>query len=1575
MKTNIIHKLTSKGVQLKVIEGNLKINAPKGVLTKEFLEEIKANKAYLIDIISSNQAIPRAEIKNSYPLTPTQYFMWFTHEHLGGNRAYNITATLKLIGNLDVALLEKAFQQVISRHESLRTVFRKNQKDEIRQYIRTPEESVFKLEKVELDDTITKEQLHDSIKIEYQKVFDLEKDVLLSAKLMSVGTQDTKEHMLLFILHHIVGDGWSLQVLTKEVMVIYNSLVNNDKPYVGEHLPIQYKDYSEWLHKELVSDKYKNKLQYWKQQFETVSPVLELTQKKRPVRKTFNGRIYKYEFSPKLIEALNSFAKEHQMTLFMLLMGGLKGVFYRYTGQTDITLGTTVAGREHADLENQIGLYSNALAIRTRFEKEDTFLELIQKQRETLLQAYKNKEYPFTALVNKLSLPQHQDRSPLFDVMVLLQNHKSLDINDQKGVQEVSVVDYNEIETGVSQLDMSFVFVEKEKGLSLNVEYNTDIYEEDFIKNLIHHFETFITIGIERPESNINAIQILDAAEQHQILSEFNQPVLSIDPQRNVLDLIHAQAQMHPDHKAITYREEEVTYQELESYSNQLTNYLEKEFEIKKGDCIGIELHQTPWIIITIIAVLKSGGVYVPIDPNYPEKRKDYIQKDSKCKRVINSEIITAFKKQRHDLEDEYTSAIAQENIAYLIYTSGSTGNPKGVEISHKSLVDYAVTFKDYFQVTSNDSIVQQASISFDTSIEEIFPILISGGMLVIHEDKNNIEELLKLCEKYKITLLSTNPFVLQYLNQEYHRFSLNLRALVSGGDVLKPEYIDNLWDKIPVYNTYGPTESTVCCTYYKVEKLYTIIPIGTPIRNRQLFIVKNNPDSKQLAPVGVCGEICISGVGLAKGYFGRPELTKKSFVENPWQQGSHMYKTGDLGYWRSDGNIVFVGRGDSQVNLRGYRIELGEVEHAISKYEGISDATVLTKGNAEEKLIIAYIVGSEIDIDSLRSFLSGELPEYMVPNFFVQLAHMPLTLNGKIDKKKLLAIEAVAEKNEKYTAPKNDTEKELVKIWADILKLDTEVIGIEDNFFELGGHSLNVIKLLGIYEDKFETKISFKDFFTLPTLSKQAAYIQNFVPTGGVTIPKISQQAYYPLAPQQTRLWITSQFSKGNTTYNIPVSFYLNGDLDIDMLEKAFIMLIDRHEALRTKFLMIEEHPMQEIINAEEIKFAIERVDLSSEKDQEDAVHRLIREHHDFSFDLEKGDLMRVLIARLHSKQHLFLINMHHIISDGWSMGILTNEIQVLYNALLHNTIPQLPTLKIQYKDYASWQKDQIANTAGAKLVAYWKKRMGPSIPILDLPFDFARPQMVSFDGDSLRFTLPETSSEKLIQMAYDYKVTLFSVLFSVYAVFLNKITNQKSFIVGTSSAGRSNNELQELIGFFVNTLPIRFDLDLDKSYKSLSLATHKNLLEDYEHGDLPFDQLIGHLNIQRQSGVSSVFQTRFVYYEDQIFQEKDQNIISGVELEPIPSKHNNSKFELSTYIRKIGKQIQFEFEYRTDVFKQETIQHYANNMLFLIDNVIKTPELRIDQYSLGNKLQKENKKNKRKEALKSMGNHFKNF
>jgi amino acid adenylation domain-containing protein len=773
----------------------------------------------------------------------------------------------------------------------------------------------------------------------------------------------------------------------------------------------------------------------------------------------------------------------------MTLLSGINTLFYRYTRQEDTIIGIPVAGRMHPDVEAQLGLYLNTVAIRTQLSGENSFADVLAHQKEKLIAAYEHQNYPFDELIQKLELQVDTSRSALFDVMVVLQNQQQVQSLQSKANPNGLQVTSYETERTTSQFDVSLTFVEKEN-LEVEVEFNTDIYDEILMDQLVAHLEQLLNVAIEDPSQKITDLAYITKVETTKILSDFNDTAKPYEA-ISVIELFEAQVTKTPNAIAVRSHEKVLTYAELNAQANQFANYLSEQHQITQNDTIGVCLERNEQLFVAILAVLKTGATYLPIDAEYPTERIEFIIKDSKCKLLVDEKLLEEFtsKKSKFSIENLVVSRDS-EAIAYMIYTSGTTGNPKGVLISQHSFSDYVNTFKAHFQLTEKDTIIQQASIAFDTSIEEIFPILVSGGELIIQEDRNDIHTLLQTCEQHNVSILSTNPAVLQYLNENSEEFDLNFRIVISGGDVLKPSQINNIYQKFDVYNTYGPTESTVCTTYHKIENLETVLPIGKPIANRNVYIV--DPASNQLQPIGVAGELCISGNGLANGYWNREETTTEKFVQNPFAENTMIYKSGDMARWRPDGSIDFLGRIDRQVKLRGYRIELAEIEQTIIKYStAISNCVVTIKEiNNEKGLVVYFTATSDIEKSSLKAFIQQKLPEYMVPSFYIQLETIPVTSNGKINYKALPEISVNDIIRNVYTAPENEVEAKLVTIWETILGVEN--IGTQDNFFELGGHSMKVIQLGNSIQREFAFKLNIKDLYETPTIQHLAKLIND---------------------------------------------------------------------------------------------------------------------------------------------------------------------------------------------------------------------------------------------------------------------------------------------------------------------------------------------------------------------------------------------------------------------------------------------------------------------------------------------------
>ena len=1067
MIENLIHTLQSSKIGLKVVDGSLKINAPKDALTPEIIDEIKAHKSALIALLSSSESIPKAEKKEYYTLTSSQQQLWTLSQFDSGNSAYNIFEPYEFKGVIDFDTLSQAFNQLIARHESLRTVFKEDTHGVLGQYIVPVSSYTGSLQFVDLSNA-TSQELKDHSDTTQRHAFDLEKGPLFIGEIVKVSEE---RHILMLNMHHIIGDGWSMGVLSKEFMAIYNGLSLGQEVVLPE-LPIQYKDYSEWQNSEARQAILEKSEKFWLDTFSGDLPILELPSNKiRPKLKTYNGSSLDYDFSKEFTSQLNGYAQQNGMTLFMVLMASINGLLSRYTNTRDIILGTPVAGRDHSDLENQVGLYLNTLAIRTPFEKEVTFEELLAIQKDTLLNAYSHQEYPFGSLVKELDLKRDLSRSVLFDALVVFQNQQGLLVSEGLSLNGVEITPYQDLEKSFSKYDLSFIFSEKKGKLSLHIEYNTDIYELDFIERLQVHFENFLSKAIQTPKDKVATINYLTPTEESQLVVDFNATTVDY-PSTTMVDLFTTQAAKTPDATALIFGDQTFTYKELDEVSNEFAHYLLSNYHLGVEDLVGVKLDRSEWLLISLLAVFKAGCAYVPLDTKYPAQRIVYIEQDSQCKVTIDDAVLASFKEATSISKELPEVTFGPDNLAYIIYTSGSTGKPKGVMITHHNASRMLQWSAREFSDTHFDVLYAVTSHCFDLSVYEFFYPLSIGKPIRLLDNGLSISDYIDTDSNI---LINTVPSVLKTLIEKEVRFS-NVVGINLAGEPFPTNITSYFKDSgIALRNLYGPSEDTTYSSYYRVEKEYDrSVPIGKGIDNTQFYILS---DALALQPLGVIGEICISGDGISRGYLHQPELTKEKFVANRFRESGTLYKTGDLGKWLPNGTIEYVGRKDSQVKIRGHRIELGEIEHILQLQEGIDQCVVITSKVQDELVIVSYLVSENpVDKQELRVSLGQEIPEYMLPSYYVFLDEMPLTPNGKIDKKSLPPVSSEDVIKREYVAPTNEIEEDLAQLWEEVLGV--EKIGITDNFFELGGNSLKATVLINTINKAYNTRFSIQDLY-----------------------------------------------------------------------------------------------------------------------------------------------------------------------------------------------------------------------------------------------------------------------------------------------------------------------------------------------------------------------------------------------------------------------------------------------------------------------------------------------------------------
>ncbi|WP_339373114.1 amino acid adenylation domain-containing protein, partial [Paenibacillus elgii] len=1075
--------------------------------------------------------------------------------------------------------------------------------------------------------------------------------------------------------------------------------------------------------------------------------------------------------------------------------------------------------------------------------------------------------------------------------------------------------------------------------LVCSVEYASALYKKETVERMASHLLQFIDVVVNNSQVKLSSIEIVTAQEKEQILTAFNDTSLSYPSEKTIHKLFEEQVELTPDQVAVVFEGSKLTYRELNEKANRLARTLKAQ-GVQAEQLVGLMVERSLEMVIGMFGILKAGGAYVPIDPEYPEERIRYMLNDSGAKVLLTQSHLReriAFEGKRvvvdekaayHEESTNLDTSVGPQDLAYVIYTSGTTGQPKGVLVEHRGLCNLKRFFEHTLHMNERDKVVQFASLSFDASCWETLMALFTGATLYVPTSSVILDY--SLFERFMndngITTATLPPAYAIYLEPE--RLPA-LEKIITAGSSSSAELVRK-WKDIKYFNAYGPTEDSICTSIWAASNSLAeqrIVTIGSPIVNHRVYIVDS---FNQLQPVGVAGELCIAGTGLARGYLNRADLTAEKFVNNPFETDERMYKTGDLARWLPDGSIEYLGRADHQVKIRGYRIELGEVEARLLDVEHVQEAIVVAREDeAGQKQLCAYFVGErQLTLSHIREALSDKLPGYMIPSYFVQLERMPLTPNGKVDRKALPAPEGSALAGTEYVAPRTAVETHLAKLWQEVLGISS--VGVKDNFFDIGGHSLRATQLVSRIHKGMDSSISLREVFESPTIEQMAQMIEGRDQITYAAIPLVEESEHYPASSAQKRLFILSQMEGGEMSYNMPVAMTVEGVLDRTRVEQAFQQLIRRHETLRTSFEMADGEPVQQVHAT--VPFEVEYVQ-AKEEEVEAHVGRFVR-----AFDLGQAPLLRVQLIELDREHHVLLFDMHHIISDGVSMGILIEEFNRLYEGR------DLPPLRIQYKDYAVWQQAQIQSERLSKQEAYWLEIFQGELPVLDLPTDYVRPAVRSFVGDRVAFVIDGTRSEALKRFAAQTGSTMYMVLLAAYTSLLHKYTGQEDIIVGTPIAGRPHADLGSMIGMFVNTLAIRNYPSGEKTFQAYLQEVKETALKAYENQDYPFDALVEKLDLKRDLSRNPLFDAMFVLQNA----EQGGQTLEGLQFKPHPYSHDVAKFDLTLSVSEEADLFVCNLEYASAIYERNTIERMAQHYLHWIDRIVENSQAQLSSLEI---------------------------
>jgi amino acid adenylation domain-containing protein len=1521
------------------------------------------------------------------PLSFAQQRLWFLEQLYPGTPLHNMSRLIRLNGRLDLAVLQRSLDAIVDRHAALRTTIVATNGIPAQTVAPPSGVSMAVTDLSGLAEVERESEARRLVAEEARLPFDLVRGPLFRAVLLRLGTE---EHLLVLSMHHIISDGWSREVLARELTAFYKAFATG-APAALPELPIQYADYAVWQREWLQGERLERDLRYWREQLRGAPAVLELpTDYPRPPVRSGRGARERLLLPTRLCEELRALSRREGVTLFATVLAAFQTLLARYTGQDDILVGSPIAGRTRAETEELIGFFVNTLALRTDLSGNPTFRELLRRVRVVTLGAYDHPDIPFEQLVEELQPERDISRSPIFQVLLSLQNVPQHQLELPGLTLQMEAPD-----SGTAKFDLTLAIFEVGASLRAEAEFSSDLFEAGTIARLLGHFRTLLEGIVADPDRRISALPLLTEPERHQLLMEWNATATDYPREATLGELFDAQVALRPDAAAVVFQHERLTYRELDARANRLARYLRGRgagLEQRVGVC----LERSVDLVIGLLAIVKAGAAYVPLDPSYPPERLRFMLDDAQAGVLLTDSrqsermppgiapTIVRLDAEREAIDREPSgplpSGVLAGDLAYVMYTSGSTGRPKGVAIPHRGIIRL-VCHTDYVQLTPADHVAQVSNITFDVATWEIWGTLLNGATLVVipREVVLSPGDLAAELRERGISAIDVTTALFNQLARDVPDVFRTVRAVQVGGEAANPDRLREILAQGPpehLINSYGPTECTTTATWQEVREVSAgalTVPIGRPIANTPAYVLDRH---RELVPVGVPGELYLGGPGLARGYFNRPGPTAERFVPNPFaptfgdERGGRLYRTGDRVRWRVDGALEFLGRLDDQIKLRGHRIEPGEIESALREHPGVRAVIVVAREDATGgKQLVAYIVseGTAPGSDEWRRFLQQRLPEFMVPSVFVPLETLPLAPSGKVDRRALPAPKDERPRLEQaFVPPRDSTEESVAAIWVAVLRIDR--VGIHDNFFALGGHSLLATQVTARIRSTFDVELPLRAVFEAPTIAALAARIAAAPRTRAPQetpadrgelerrllrrrlergIPRIAPRGDggpAPLSFAQQRLWFLEQLYPGTPLHNVSRLMRLHGKLDVAVLRRTLDAVVARHEALRTSIVTVANTPVQIIAAEASIPVAITDLGGLAEAERQTEARRLVSDATRRPFDLARGPLFRAMVLRLGAEEHLLLLTMHHIISDAWSIGVLSRELTAFYQAFTTGVPAALPELPIQYADYAVWQREWLQGERLERELAYWREQLRGAPAVLELPTDRPRPAVQSSRGSKQSLLLPARVSEGLQALSRREGVTLFATVLAAFQALLARYTGQVDIVVGAPIAGRTHTETEGLIGFFVNTLALRTDLSGDPTFRALLRRVREVTLGAYAHQHVPFEQLVEQLQPERDMSRTPVFQVALAMQNV----PRHQPELPGLTLRSEATDTGMAKFDLTLFVVEQGSGLQAVLEYCTDLFDAGTVVRLLGHFRTLLDGILDDPDRRLSELPL---------------------------
>ncbi|ACU62626.1 non-ribosomal peptide synthetase [Chitinophaga pinensis] len=1470
-------------------------------------------------------------------LSAEQKRIWSECKLYPASSAYNVPVAYQISGSFDVRIFEAAVRQLIEKYEILRTSF-ELVKDSPQRIVHPYNDGLFHV--INIRDTMQNpDDARKTMAAFVNEPFLLEEPSQLKAKIVRL---KENEYLLVLVVHHILIDGWSMSRLWETLCTTYNQLRNDLPAHVTDLPVLQFSSYVAWQ-RELMSSSYmEQQRQYWiKELAGFSSPVgLSGTESGIAAGNVLRTAGHRHLFNKQYFSQIRQLSVQYNTTPFTIVMALLNVLLHRYNNSKDIVLGFDVSGRISAEMDSMIGYMLNTLCLRTHIDGQQTLPQIISLTRQKVLEALNNQLYPFEALMSDIGNNRYQ--TPFFNLLVLYQNFLA---DDLKIGFEGCLIEREHISVNNGFTNVVVQFWEKGEQLEMVIEYNVSLYGMPEIARLATHLEGILdAIAIDEHVS-IAAIDFLTAAEKKILWPAVPRIFDLLHLKRPVHTIFEQQAALAPAAVAVRAGDRILTYGELNKRANCLAHSIRQRINVQPDEKVGFLVSRDESIVVAMLAILKTGAAYVAIDPELPLNRCAYIASDSGMKCLLtdtaNFERLTdcfqeqmllniadpaIYKNNRSNLPFEST----MNSLAYVIYTSGSTGVPKGVMIEHETLANYVLYFSRYFDIRSSDIFIQQSSVSFDTCVEEIFPALCAqGGIVIAPGGGRDIDHLLSLICNHGATILSSTPLVLNEINYRADSRIATLRLVISGGDVLHPANIDRLFQNMAIYNTYGPSECTVCAAYKEITDIHEASLIGVPLFDYQIHILDDN---LQPMPLGKLGEMYIEG-GTARGYLNQPELTSQRFIASPFDSKKRLFRSGDIGRILDSGDIEFVGRNDFQVKVRGYRIELQEIEKVITAFHTVKAAAVVI-GDKEE--LVACITVAKGYVDSaLRLHLAEYLPVYMIPYRFDILESLPLTPTGKIDRKELITqISSTERLSPLYIEASEETDIMLAEIIRTVLELKR--IGIDDNFFEFGCNSIRAALIAGNIFKETGFSVQLRDIFTCPTIRLLSARINQLSKSTYAEIFPVAASTHYELSPSQKRLWLLHRIDEHSYAYNEGLLYELLGGVEPATVSAAFDLIVKRHEVLRTNFAAHNGEPVQIIHQpgVEPLNF-IYKEWTDTNIDVYDWLKGLAEEQ----FLLEQGPLYRIILVRISSKRHLLAVVMHHIITDDWSSRILMDEFKEIYGALKRGKTPHLSVPALQYKDYVNWVNKRTHQDNVQQQRFYWSSIYQDELPLLTIPYDFKRPVVKKTIGASVVRHLNPESARRLEHFCIRENVSLYMLLVSALSVLIARYSGRYDMVIGVPTSGRSHPDIERMMGFFVNVLPLRMSFSTEDRLCNLLNLTRQTLLDAYANQDYYFENFLDGVQAGRDLSRSSMFDVLLNLSE----QDMMGATIDDVQLKRKERLVNGSKYDLEIYADRKVDGLSLTFQYDKHLFAEMTIERLIGHYINILDVFVNQPDISV--------------------------------